>query len=284
MKARLTSLLLFAAALHADTPKEILLWPNAAPGSEGKDTPEVVTTDAGGEVRVNNVNKPTLTPFLPAGGKGNGAAVIVAPGGGHSVLCMTHEGFNPAKWLADHGTAAFVLKYRLAKEPGSTYTVDDHAVADMSRAVRYVRSHAAEFGLRPNAIGVMGFSAGGEVCAIAAMRFDSGKADATDLLEKVSSRPDFQALIYPGRSQRIEPIKESPPAFLAASAKDREDISEGLLPVYLKFKRAAVPVELHLYSSGGHGFGLRDGKSAPVHAWIERLDEWMRDLNFTVVK
>jgi len=284
MKTHLASLLLLTASLHAETPKEILLWPNGAPGSEGKDTPELITKDAGGEVRVNNVNKPTLTPFLPAEGKGNGAAVIVAPGGGHSVLCMTHEGYNPAQWLADHGTAAFVLKYRLAKEPGSTYTVDDHAVADMSRAVRYVRSHAAELKINPAAIGVMGFSAGGEVCAIASMRFDAGKADAADPLEKVGSRPDFQALIYPGRSNRIEPFKESPPAFLAASAYDREDIAEGLLPVYLNFKHAGVPVELHLYSSGGHGFGVRAGKTAPVNAWIERFDDWLRDRKFVTGK
>lgn len=276
MRALFTALLLIPT-LHAEPPKEILLWPNGAPGSEGKDSPEKVTTSATGEQIVTNVHKPSLTPYLPAEGKANGAAVIVAPGGGHSILCVTHEGSNVAQWLADHGTAAFVLKYRLAKEAGSTYTVDDHAVADMSRAIRYVRSHAVELKINPAAIGVMGFSAGGEVCAIASMRFDAGKADAIDPLEKLSSRPDFQALIYPGRSNRIEPIKDSPPAFLAASANDREDISEGLLPVYLKFKHTGIPVELHLYSSGGHGFGLRAGKSAPVNAWTERFDEWLAD-------
>jgi endo-1,4-beta-xylanase len=279
MRALFTALLLLPT-LHAEPPKEVLLWPNGAPGSEGKDTPEKVTTSATGEQIVTNVHKPSLTPYLPAEGKANGAAVIVAPGGGHSILCVTHEGSNVAQWLADHGTAAFVLKYRLAKEAGSTYTVDDHAVADMSRAIRYVRSHATELKINPAAIGVMGFSAGGEVCAIASMRFEAGKADATDPLEKVGSRPDFQALIYPGRSNRIEPIKESPPAFLAASANDREDIAEGLLPVYLKFKHIGVPVELHLYSSGGHGFGVRAGKSAPVNAWIERFDEWLADRKF----
>lgn len=279
MRFLLTPLLLLAS-LHAEAPKEILLWPNGAPGSEGKDSPEKVVTSASGEQTVTNVHKPSLTAYLPAEGKANGAAVIVAPGGGHSILCVTHEGSNVAQWLADHGTAAFVLKYRLAKETGSTYTVDDHAVADMSRAIRHVRSHATELKIHPSAIGVMGFSAGGEVCAIASMRFDAGVANATDPLEKISSRPDFQALIYPGRSNRIEPTKDSPPAFLAASANDREDIAEGLLPVYLKFKHAGVPVELHLYSSGGHGFGVRAGKSAPVHAWIERFDEWLADRRF----
>lgn len=284
MKSHLAALLFLTGPLLAEAPKEILLWPDGAPGSEGKTAPELVTTDAGGEQRVNQVHKPSLTPYLPAPGKANGAAVIIAPGGGHSVLCITHEGTNPARWLADHGTAAFVLKYRLAKEPESTYTVDDHAVADMSRAIRYVRSHAAEFGVNPSSVGVMGFSAGGEVCAIASMRFDSGRAEAPDPLDKTGSRPDFQALIYPGRSQRVEPAKNSPPAFLAASANDREDISEGLLPVYLKFKHAGVPVELHLYSSGGHGFGVRAGKSAPVNAWIERFDEWLRDRKFAAGK
>ncbi|QJE97813.1 alpha/beta hydrolase [Luteolibacter luteus] len=276
MKTLLAALALLLP-LHAEG---ILLWPAGAPGSEGKTGEEVVKKSENGELTVTNVHKPTITPYLPAKEKATGAAVIVAPGGGHSILCVTHEGSNVAEWLADHGIAAFVLKYRLAKEPGSTYTVDDHAVADMQRAIRLVRSRASEWNIRPDAVGVMGFSAGGEVCALASMKFGPKESDASDPLDKLSDRPDFQALIYPGRSQRIEPFKDSPPAFLAASANDRPDISEGLTKVYLDFKKAGVPVELHLYSGGGHGFGIRPGKNAPVDQWILRFDEWLKDRKF----
>lgn len=275
--------LALTSAVFAQTPlaQTIPLWPNGAPGSEGKDTPEKVETSASGEQTVTNVHRPSITAYLPEKGKANGAAVIVAPGGGHKMLCVTHEGSNVAEWLAAHGTAAFVLKYRLASEPGSTYTVDDHAVADMHRAIRYVRSHAAEWGIRPDAVGVIGFSAGGEVCAIASMKFHAGKPDAADPPDRLSDKPDFQALIYPGRSSRILPAADSPPAFLAASSNDRPDISEGLARVYLDFKKAGVPVELHLYADGGHGFGLRPGRTGPVNHWIERFDEWLAARGFT---
>ena len=281
LKFSLLALSLFCTPLTAG---EIFLWPDGAPGSEGKTDKEVVETSASGERKITQVHQPSITPFLPANDKSNGAAVIVAPGGGHRVLCVTHEGDNVAQWLADHGIAAFVLKYRLAEEPNSTYTVDGHAVPDMQRAIRIVRSRAKEWNINPASIGVMGFSAGGEVCAMASMRFDAGHTESADPIEKVGCRPDFQALIYPGRTSRISPTKESPPAFLAASSKDRTDISEGLATVYLLFKKAEVPVELHLYSGGGHGFGIRPGKTAPVDAWIARLAEWMADRGISTTK
>lgn len=280
MKTYLILLSLTAALQAADPPASIVLWPNGAPGSEGKNTPEIVQTSASGEQRVSNIHQPSITPYLPAKDKASGAAVIVAPGGGHKMLCTTHEGSNVAEWLAAHGIAAFMLKYRLAEEPGSTYTVDRDAVGDMHRAIRLIRSRASEWGINPAAVGVMGFSAGGEVCAISSMNFDKGNPVAVEPLDRLSDRPDFQALIYPGRTVRIVPFKDSPPAFLAASANDRKDISEGLLKVYLDFKTAAVPVELHLYSSGDHGFGLRAGGAAPVNAWIDRFYEWLQDRKF----
>ena len=276
-----TLLFLAFTSLTFAAPETILLWPDGAPGSEGKTTPEVVEISKSGEETVTNIHKPSITVYLPEKGKSNGAAVIVAPGGGHKLLCTTHEGSNVAEWLAAHGTAAFVLKYRLASEPGSTYTVDEHAVGDMHRAIRLVRSRATEWNINPAAVGVMGFSAGGEVCSISSMNFDTGKEDATEPLDRLSDKPDFQALIYPGRSFRIVPAKESPPAFLAASSNDRPDISEGLTKVYLDFKKAGVPVELHLYADGGHGFGYRAKNSGPVSHWIERFDEWLRDRKFT---
>ena len=276
-----TLLFLALTSLLSAAPDSIQLWPNGAPGSEGKNTPEKVETSASDELTVTNIHQPSITPYLPAKDKANGACVIVAPGGGHKLLCTTHEGSNVAEWLADHGIAAFVLKYRLASEPGSTYTVDEHAVGDMHRAIRLIRIRAAEWNINPAAVGVMGFSAGGEVCAISSMNFDLGKPDAADPLDRLSNKPDFQALIYPGRSNRIVPFKDSPPVFLAASSNDRPDISEGLTKVYLDFKKEKIPVELHLYADGGHGFGYRAKNTGPVSHWIERFDEWLVDRKFT---
>jgi endo-1,4-beta-xylanase len=267
--------LFLATTLHGAEPKEILLWPNGAPGSEGKTGDEKIRIADNGEHVLSNIHKPSLTPYLPPADKATGCAVIVAPGGGHRELWSDHEGHNVARWLGERGIAAFVLKYRLARETNSTYTIDDHALADMQRAIRLVRSRAAEWGIATDRIGVMGFSAGGEIAFLSAQRFDSGTTDANDAVARQSSRPDFQALIYPGNSRRIEPATNSPPVFLACGYNDRPDISEGLASVYLKFKQLKVPAELHIYSGTGHGFGLRSSNTQPAGKWVERFEEWL---------
>jgi endo-1,4-beta-xylanase len=193
---------------------------------------------------------------------------------------MDHDGYNVARWLSEHGIAAFVLKYRLARETNSTYTVDEHALADTQRAIRLVRGRAAEWGLDKARLGVMGFSAGGELAALAGMRGDSGKADATDTVERQNSRPDFQALIYPGNSRRFTVDKDSPPAFIACGYKDRPDIARGMAELYLKFKDANVPAELHIYANVGHGFGLRESNQGGAGKWIARFEEWLADSGF----
>jgi acetyl esterase/lipase len=272
--------LLPATVLSANQPKEIPLWPNGAPGSEGKTGPESVRVTENGERVVSNVHQPSITPYIPPKDKATGAAVIIAPGGGHRELWTDHEGHNVARYLSARGVAAFVLKYRLAREANSTYTVDDHALADMWRAIRLVRSRAPEWNINTSRIGVMGFSAGGELAALAGMRFDSGNKEATDAIERESSRPDFQALIYPGSSKRFAPTKDSPPVFIVCGYGDRPDISQGMAEVYLKFKQAGVPAELHIYASAGHGFGLRDNNAKAVGKWPARFEEWMADLGF----
>jgi acetyl esterase/lipase len=272
----LAMFLLPIAVLAADSSNEILLWPNGAPGSEGKTNDEMVRIyQPTGDHVVTSVNKPSITPYLPASDQATGAAVIVAPGGGHSELWMDHEGYNVAQWLSEYGVAAFVLKYRLAKAANSTYTIDGDELADMQRAIRLVRSRAGEWGVNPNRLGVMGFSAGGEVAYLAAMHFDNGTPDASNPIDRQSSRPDFQALIYPGNATRIDPVRGSPPAFLVCGNNDRLDISEGLATVYLKFKQVNVPAELHIYAGVGHGFGLRASNTGPVSKWIDRFYEWL---------
>lgn len=166
-------LLLFPIGGFADDlPQAIPLWPDGAPGSEGNSGLAEIVDRADGKFDVSGVHQPSITPYLPSADKATGAAVVIAPGGGHRVLCLGHEGYSLGQWMADHGLAAFVLKYRLAEEEGSTYTVDDHALVDTQRAIRLVRSRAKEWQIDPARVGVMGFSAGGELAALAGMRHD----------------------------------------------------------------------------------------------------------------
>ena len=274
------TLLLSALDLLAAEPAEILLWPKGAPGSEGKTEKEVVEKSANGERKVWSIHNPSITPYLPAKEKATGAAVIIAPGGAHRFLCVDHEGYFAAQWFSERGIAAFVLKNRLAKETNSTYKIEVEALADTQRAVRLVRSRAREWSLNPQSIGVMGFSAGGELAALVSARFDGGKEDSADLVERESCKPDFQALIYPGRSRDIQPTKDQPPVFLACGYNDRPDISEGLAELYLRYKKAGVPAELHIYSSAGHGFGLRESSRGAVAGWTARFSDWLGDRGF----
>ena len=259
--------------------KEILLWPGGAPGSEGKTGDESVRVVEGDQV-IKNIHRPSVTPYLPSKEKATGAAVIIAPGGGHRELWITHEGYNEAKWLSERGVAAFVLKYRLARDSNSTYTIDKDELADIQRAIRLIRSRAKEWAIDTARIGVMGFSAGGEVAALSAMRFDYGNAAATDAIDRESSRPAFQALIYPGNSGRYEVAANAPPVFLVAGYNDRADIAEGIVQVYLKYKKANIPAELHIYSNAGHGFGMRERNKGAVAGWIDRFYDWISDRGF----
>lgn len=282
--ALLTGARLFAADDHPLLP----LWPNGAPGSEArKDEPEKRT---GGNV--NNIHNPSITVYLPAKDKATGVAIVVAPGGGHANLAIDHEGYNVAKWLADHGIAAFILRYRLAKDAAvpkggpQPYTVDRDELGDAQRAIRMVRLHAAEWGVRPDAVGIIGFSAGGELSLLAATRGEAGKADAPDALDRLSSRPDFAGLIYPGNLGRTKSGtdivigKDTPPLFLACGYDDRPDISQGLPEFYLLCKKAGVIAELHVYDGIGHGFGIRPERHNPAEGWPDRLRDWLTNRKF----
>jgi endo-1,4-beta-xylanase len=258
------------------------LWPAGAPGSEArKDEPEKIVGN-----NVSNIHFPTLTVYLPDKAKAGSCGVIVCPGGGHRNLVMQKEGYDIARWLSEHGIAAFVLKNRLARDDATPagapqpYTIERDALADAQRAIRLVRARATEWDIDPARIGIIGFSAGGELAALAAAHPDAGNATAVDPIERVSAAPVFQGLIYPGQSQKIDPVKGAAPAFLACGADDRPDISEGLPKVYLRFKAAGVPVELHIYAGVGHGFGLRPG---PAHDWADRFHAWLVTQKFVSI-
>lgn len=275
-KFLLTALLLPFTLLAGDYPAEIPLWSGGAPGSAGKTEKELVVKNAAGEISsVSRIHNPTLTPYLPAKDKATGAAVLVIPGGGHRVLAIGHEGYNVAEWLRDHGIAAFILKHRLARETNSTYQIEGESLADTQRAMRLIRSRAAEWGVDSARLGVMGFSAGGEMAWLVSSRNDSGLPDAKDAVDKFGCKPAFQALIYPGQSAKIQPTKDVPPAFLCAGYGDRADISEGLAETYLRFKKVGVSAELIMYAGAGHGFGQRATNKGPHGAWMERFREWL---------
>lgn len=277
LKKLLTASFLASVFITSAQEKEILLWPGGAPGSEGKTGNEKLRLYEGEHV-LSNIHRPSVTVYLPSKEKATGAAVIVIPGGGHRELWITHEGYNVGKWLSEKGIAAFILKYRLAKDSNSTYTVDKESLSDAQRAIRLVRSRAAEWNVDTVRIGVMGFSAGGELAALSAMRLDHGNAHATNAIDRESSRPAFQALIYPGNTQRFEVAPNAPPVFLLAGNND--NIARGIVEVYIKYQKANVPAELHIYSNAGHGFGIRERNQGAVAGWIERFYDWLSDRGF----
>jgi acetyl esterase/lipase len=269
----------------SELPAALPLWPAGAPGSEGRTTPlkaywESYTTHAGTTwyAVVTNINNPSLIPFLPAPEKATGAAIIVCPGGGHRFLAMEHEGYAVGKWFSDRGVAAFILEYRLANAPGSTYRSNVHALMDAQRAIRTVRSRAKEWNVDPARVGIMGFSAGGEVAALAATQFGTPVKGSDDAIDALDCRPDFQALFYPGLPHPLAaPTAQTPPAFLCGAFDDGFHLTTPMVQYYLKLAEAGVPTEMHIYSQGGHGFGIRDEDRA-VYSWMPLFASWLSTL------
>jgi acetyl esterase/lipase len=258
----------------------IVLWPGGAPGSVGNEPVDI----------------PTLTPYLPPKDKMTGAAIIVCPGGGYTHLA-DHEGGPVAEWLNSLGVTAFVLKYRL----GPRYH-HPAPMQDAARAIRIVRARAAEWGLDPQRIGILGFSAGGHLASTAGTHFDSGNSNAADPIERVSSKPNLMILIYPVITMRDKThagsrksllgdnpgpelvallsndeqvTKETPPAFLVHTSNDEAVPVENSLLFVSALRRASVPFEFHLYERGPHGFGL-GGKDPILATWPDRCAGWLR--------
>ncbi len=251
----------------------ILLWPSGAPGSEGKTGDEKVRVQEDNRI-VSGVHRPSLTVYLPAKGTATGAAVIVAPGGSYRELWITHEGYRVGEWLSQHGIAAFVLKYRLPREPGSTYTIEGTALSDIQRAIRTVRARAVEWGVEPQRVGVMGFSAGAHLAGLLATHYDDAVNPAADDIDRQSAKPAFQALIYPPKIAATY-SRDTPPAFIACGGDDQ--IAADVPNLYLALKNAGVSAELHIYAGVGHGFGIRATNPPSVAGWIDRFREWMSD-------
>jgi acetyl esterase/lipase len=261
---------------YLDSPTEegFLLWP------DGTNAPveKVRMTDNGR--LVTGIHRSSIMYYPAVGDRVTGAAVIIAPGGSHRELWIDHEGHVPAKWLSERGVHAFVLKYRLGREGGSPYSVEKHAVADILRATRLVRSRAGEWGIDENRVGVMGFSAGGELAAFAAMRYEKPPLTVGDAIDKKSSRPDFQVLVYPADPNGYIVKRQSPPAFICCGFEDCADIAIESAKLLVRFKEQGVAAEMHFYAHVGHGFGMRADNKGSVADWPQRLYDWMGDSGF----
>ena len=263
-----------ATTLAQQAVQEIPLWPGGAPGFENRRNEPQLAKD----YWVRNIHNPTLTVYLPPKEKATGAAVVICPGGGHRMLVFNAEGDEPAHYLASIGVAAFALKYRLGREEGSPYSIEKHAREDGQRAMRFVRSRAKEWNIDPARIGMMGFSAGGEVVSMVAFNSGEGDANAVDPIDRLSSRPSFVIMIYPGPLGIPDVIpKDAPPAFLAV-ANDDECCSPPIMKLLQKYRDAKVPVEAHIFARGGHGFNM--GYRSPLttlKGWPQRMVDWMSD-------
>ena len=265
------------------TAKTLLLWPAGAPGAQGDE----------------EIDKPTLTVYLPSGVNATKTGVVVAPGGGYAHLAIGKEGTDIAAWLNARGVAAFVLKYRLG--PKYHHPIE---LEDAQRAIRMVRANSAEYGIDADHVGMWGFSAGGHLAATAGTEFDAGNVSATDPIERVSSRPDFLILAYPvitlmpplahaGSRNSLLPAdadpalvrslsaetrvtKETPPTFLFATTEDKTVPVMNSVMFYSALVAAGVPAEMHLFQHGAHGAGLA-AANAELRVWPELLAKWMRE-------
>jgi len=252
----------------------IPLYQGPPPGSESWNWPETEQPSTDGIRRIANITQPSLTVYRPEAQKANGTAVVVAPGGGFRILAINYEGEDVAAWLAEKGVTVFVLKYRLMRT-GDAGTDDPAersrrraeaiplAVADGLQAVKLVRQNAARFGIKPDRIGILGFSAGGWVTAGVALQ---GKDD---------SRPDFAAPIYAALPEDVTAPPSPMPLFLVHADDDKTvDPVRNSVRLYDSWKKAGASVELHIYARGGHGFGMKN-QGLPSDRWIERFWEWL---------
>ncbi len=270
------------APAQSASARTILLWPDGAPGAQG---------DA-------ELDKPSLSIYTASGSHKIPTGVVICPGGGYTHLAMSYEGTEVAEWLNRLGISAFVLKYRLG--PKYHYPVE---LWDAQRAIRYIRQHAREFGIRADRIGIWGFSAGGHLASTTGTHFDSGDAGAADLVDRQSSRPDFMILAYPVITledpyahvgSRVNLLGEkpdpglieflsnerqvtthTPPTFLFHTTEDETVPVENGVFFYLACRRAGVPAEMHIYLKGRHGVGLAPADPV-LRTWTDRLADWLK--------
>jgi acetyl esterase/lipase len=269
----------------AKAPQPILLWPNGAPGQTNNGSAETNTSTPGkglvagkSVIRLGNVSQPTITVYQPSKSKRNGAAVVICPGGAYSILAYDLEGTEVCEWLKSKGVAAALLKYRVPRK-------DAAPLQDAQRALGLVRFRAKEFGIDPQRIGILGFSAGGNLAAKLSANNAQRTYPVQDAGDNVSCRPDFQLLIYPAYLTttnapeklvaEVAVTSNTPPTFLVMAADDPVRVDNVLVYAHA-MREARMPVELHVYATGGHGYGLRRTKE-PITEWPELATAWMEN-------
>jgi len=267
--------------------KTIALWSGDAPGEVrgevGEEAPKPNRPGSKPIIRLGNVSKPTLSIFPAPMSKANGAAVLVCPGGGYSILAYDLEGTEVCEWLNSIGVTGILLKYRVPRRKNREK--HDAPLQDSQRAMGIVRANAKDWGIDPKRIGILGFSAGGHLTATTLTNYDERTYDRIDASDDLSCRPDFGVLIYPAYlvdnetksklEAEIKVTKDTPPCFFAHAGDDRIP-AEGSVQMYLALRRAGVKgSELHVYPKGGHGYGLR-ASDHPVVTWPARAGAWMK--------
>lgn len=269
----------------------LLLWPDGAPGepeatSEETDATKPDDNLVAGKplIRLTNVTNPTITVYHASEDQATGAAVVVCPGGGYHILALDLEGTEVADWLNGLGITAVVLKYRVPEREGVPR--HERPLQDAQRAMKLVRSRAVEWNIDPQRVGVLGFSAGGHLAATLS-NTDERTYERIDAADTLSSRPDFTVLVYPAYltaseegpelAPEVTVTENTPPTLLVQTEDDNVPIENSLF-YYLALKKVGVPAEMHLYATGGHGYGLRKVDS-PVHTWPERAARWLQEIS-----
>jgi acetyl esterase/lipase len=275
---------------------QISIWPGAAPDAQPVPGPEYVKNNSslGGAswIEVGNVSQPTMTVYSPKG-KNTGVAMVVFPGGGYNCLAIDLEGTEICDWLTSKGITAVLLKYRVPTPKREPFRASRMALDDAQRTLGLVRFHAAEWQIDPQKLGVIGFSAGGHLVAATSTHFDQRLYPAVDAADQVSCRPDFAIACYPGhlwddgedgQSFKLNPnvpvTHNTSPTFLLQAENDPVDDVNNSLVYYVGLKQAGVPVEMHLYAQGGHGFGLRPSK-LPISEWPGLVQKWLVTIGMT---
>jgi acetyl esterase/lipase len=251
----------------------VRLWPNGAPGSEARRA----EAEIGRDYWVRNIHDPSLIAFPAPARHNTGAAMVVVPGGGHKLLVWTNEGTKVATALNRAGVSVFVLKHRLANEPGSTYKVARESAADLRRAIRWVRAHAADYGIDPARVGAMGFSAGGELVSLIADNKAPVEPAPRDAIDRQNARPDFQVLIFPGPGfVPADDAAHAPPAFIAAGTLDKCCAAPSV-GLYEQLRKAGISAELHMYADADHAYNLDESDRISILHWPDRLYDWLAD-------